>query len=480
MYRFGSAITFRQQTRPLDNAFLSSAAAGYRLWPATTALLYAALGISLMWAVALFAQGQSPAASLVITTAAGLLGTIAASGWLRKFPFGTTARFLIAVAFLARVVVGTGLYLSIQDPAYFKSNGAFVSDNWEFRWTYESTSYAADNLVMYGEWRPTVIFQEAEDKNAAIHTWMGWFLAATGARHALDLAPLNSFHNVLAALFLISLALALKYSVRAAFISGILLAWYPWSFPASIMWRDQVGLSWLILAALLLYLGLNTRVLGVILILLSVALAGSVREVYGLVFLAISAIAILAGSSHRHSTKTNMFVGFLVIALLLLSAPTLYTLFLPARYQNLLAELPWRVLSFPLLLIRALVGPFPWGMFVGASFEEIGYSLFDYMYHVLQLGLLVMLVRNIKQIRHKVDLLVILWLGIWIAGVLARGVHTAYLAVAAPFIMPVVFESETRIGASLLLALGIFIFLNAVYVLSGWWGGGFLIGLTGY
>jgi len=135
-----------------------------------------------------------------------------------------------------------------------------------------------------------------------------------------------------------------------------------------------------------------------------------------------------------------------------------------------------RLITFPLLVLRALAGPFPW--LVGSAYDT--YTLFDYLYHVLQFALFLIYVVKRKTILKRINILTYAGVLFWVIGFIAGGVHTAYLALAFPFVIPQVLDTETSLLKYFLISAVCFVISNIIYISLGLVGSGFVIGTTGY
>lgn len=441
-------------------------------------ILWTGLGTILFFCTyGILARGEGPFGSFIAASIGGAFGTWICSKWLKGIPSGQWARKVILVAYFARIVVGLGVYLPTQDPNYFSGSGDYVTQQREYYWTFDKALFAFENIKKYGDWNSRDVYLVDIDKNANIHTWMGWFLVAGDSRHSLDLAPFNSFHHVVAGLLISGIALALRYPQSVSLLAGVTTAWIPWAFPATLMWRDSVGLGWTVLSFLILLTSARYGIWAILVgIVPSFFLVYSNREVYILVlFVALSA-SLKSGWS-RGLVKWQILTGRLLL-LLMLAFVVLFYVFSEDlvfhRYEGFGFVLD-RIFSLPLLFLRALAGPFPW---FSSSFNY--YTIFDYLYHVFQLAVLLVIINRWRDCLKNFDLLVLSGACFWLFALVAHGVHTAYLAVAIPFLLPMVFSSCQNFKKYLLMSFLIFCFLNTLYLLSGLHGSGFIMKATGY
>ncbi|WP_136514300.1 hypothetical protein [Geomonas edaphica] len=445
-----------------------------------TTLSYALAGTAIFFVLYFFlARNEDCFGTFIAAFSSGAIGVFFCSFWFRRYHWGKIAQTAIVAAYIARVLVGVDSYLS-TDPHYFQGNGNYLSNNWEFYWTYENATKAADNLLRHGEWRPSQTYEIGDTKNANIHSWMGYFLAAGKSHNALDLAPFNSFHHVVAGIIIVGLAITLGYPLGASFLAGVATAWIPWAFPASLMWRDSVGICWIVAAIALVVIGRNFGLVGRITLAFPAALlASSVREPYLLVVL-VSTIYLYVNDTKKNLSVSNnvklaIFLLIIVTGIVLIFPSLVEYVF--GRHQTLQNGFWARFATIPLLIVRGIAGPFPW-INPSGSFEMDYFP--DYIFHVCQLAVLLVLMRNWRSILLNSDVLILNSIMLWFIGVLAVGVHTAYLAVAMPFILPVTFKANDHLWTKFIISLFLFIGGNALYLLTGLQGSGLLIKTTGY
>jgi hypothetical protein len=447
----------------------------------TWVILWAGIGTVLFFCIyGVLARTEAPLGTFLAASVGGAVGIWFCGRWMKGLPRGRWGRKAILIAYCARIVVGLVVYLSVQDPNYFNSSGSYVAQTPEYEWTYEQAKFAADHIEGTGELGSRAVFLVDRDKNANIHTWMGWFFAVGDSRNSLDLAPFNAFHHALAGILICGIGIELGYSVSLSILAGVVTAWIPWAFPASLMWRDSVGLAWIVAALAILIV---SRRFGIIGVLIGCIPAGlllySDRQPYFVLPLFFLMFYLFDRYNLNLSLKRNNYKNLIIIVVFfigyVLMIERIDSVFL-FRYHDFLSNLSERIIDIPLLLIRAIMGPFPWD--IQSRFDF--YTCFDYIFHVFQLGIFFVVFRNIRRFLNEIDIMCFFGIAIWIIGLVATGVHTAYLAAGIPFILPKVFSIKSKIIPELILASFIFIFLNCLYELSGLHGSGFLMKMTGY
>lgn len=163
----------------------------------------------------LLSVSESPLVTFMSAFFSGLIGLVVCSKWIIGHKWGNKATAFILLAYIARIIVGLYMYMDIN-PRYFESDGDYLYDRWDYRWTYEFAMRVTDSVLLDHVYLPINIPHMDEDKNANIHAWMGYFMASGSSHNALDLTPFNAFHHALAGYFMIAISLARRYSYHTA------------------------------------------------------------------------------------------------------------------------------------------------------------------------------------------------------------------------------------------------------------------------
>ena len=432
----------------------------------------------------LLSLSESPLVTFMSAFFSGLIGLIVSSKWIIGNKWGNKATVFILLAYIARIIVGLYMYLDIN-PDYFESDGDYVYDRWDYRWTYEFAMRVTDSVLLDHVYLPINIPHMDEDKNANIHTWMGYFMASGNSHNALDLTPFNAFHHALAGFFMIAISLARRYSYHTASLVGIATAWIPWGFSASIMWRDSVGFAWVVLAIMLLTIAKDYSVLIKLMTLVVAMFLGySDRKIYILIIF-VCGVYIYATSKNselnlfKHINRYSAIKTSSLILLFIILFSLIDRQFF-GDGVNFGLDIIYRIYTLPLLIIRGIAGPFPW---VNTDIDFIWAhrdAMFDYAFHVFQLAIFIVIASRWEYASNKDDFLFLTAILFWLTGIIATGVHTAYIVIAMPFILPIAFELNKNIGVYIFTSLGLFIVFNVLYLSSGLNGSSVLIGVTGY
>lgn len=442
-------------------------------------LIYSLLGLSTyLLLYMLLNQSTDTLTSLLVSTFSGLIGVIVAVIWL--FKLNKTYAIIIIIAYVARVLVGVVLYVGIIDDSYFRHNGVYKNQNYEFSNNYFNAISASKLIKEKKTILPSEVIPNFEIyKDSNIQTWMGIYYTIGNGKNAMDLAPFNSFHHILAGVFIILLGLISKLNITNSLKAGTLVAWIPWAFPSSLLWRDSIGFAFVCIAVFLIFYGSSSKwkVLAIFSYILAFFLASTVRTSYGLIVLIIIVFAwyskYFKPKNFNWKILLLLFTFYLIISTLM---PYIENLFF-FRYENTtVAQNPvQRLISFPLLFLRALAGPFPWKFGV-----ENSYLFFDYFYHVLQFAIFIIVIKKYQLLRLIVSPIFITFFLFWFMGLMAIGVHTAYLAMGLPFLILITPIRTRELSKYFLLTLFVFILISFLYSISGFYGQGLIMNSTGY
>jgi hypothetical protein len=252
------------------------------------------------------------------------------------------------------------------------------------------------------------------------------------------------------------------------------------------MLRDSVGLAAVVLALVLIYIGKEFSLFGCLLLSVPAAfLAWADRSIYFAAIVLITAFSVMFDQQRKitsYSMKVFRFIiVFFVIAICLYTlSHDIGSMAVDKRHLGLLSSsnIFFRLLTLPLLFLRALAGPFPWFIGVGKYFTL--YNVFDYLYHVVQFALFLIFVANYRIILSRTNTLVFAAAVFWVMGFIAGGVHTSYLAVAYPFAVPPILSSRANVWKYVLISFVCFIVGNVLWIGFGLSGSGTVMNITGY
>lgn len=447
-------------------------------------LVFALTGFAVLFGIVmLFRSNDAPLESLVVATTAGFAALAVSGFWLLRYRQGGTVYILLLTSYLARVLFGIYVYTAL-DPGYFQGAGAYLWGHPEIESSFEAARIVSEALTSNTDfswaWAMSVL-NEGDTKNPLIHWWMGLFLAAGKSTNAMDLAPFNAVHMSIAALGIIAFGLASGYSRRAALLAGILTAWYPFAFISSLLWRDAVGFLFVILSVMLASKFRPRNLSTWPHLVAAIFLSFANRTIYPIVILMsyfASASAPTQGvlrGSRSGRRKATWAVGLVVT----LVAARLFSDYLFLYHTKFSASAVFeRMLYLPILLVRAILGPFPW--FNEHSPMEFWTRILEFAFHTLQLAVFLVIAQNYRRFFHAPDLHVYAFLLFFGTSMLAPGIHTAYLAVGLPFIFARVFSLVRSFPLYVISALCLFLIFNVLFYQAGLSGQGLSQEFTGY
>lgn len=416
--------------------------------------------------------------SLLIVTSAALIGLLIVSITFAQKAFGKKALSIICIAFILKVFVGVWHYLYFLEPDYFTSTGSYKYF-WDYVWMNETMQSAASY------WRHSGLSPLPEsyylgNKNPFLLAYNGILYFLSGDNH-LNIAPWNALHSLYVAILIGALALQAGATQAQSRLALTLAAFQPFGFISSIMWRDSVGQLWLILGAYLLISSREKRLLWIVILPVSCFLAWSLRQPYSLVILMLAVYIYL--SSALQSKKKGLFIISLLITIIACS------IFLP-KYLGLAldrfagtSQLSFNVLMFPLRLIRAFAGPFPWYQ-VFMDVNGVEYMPADFLQAVYNLALVILvfpLATKMWKESKSIDTSLLLGALLFVSAAQATGVHMAYVSIGMVLLLPLACKVDfVKWPPTFLKCYFAFFIANLMYWVLGLAGSGILMNITGY
>lgn len=446
----------------------------------STFLLFAATGFLVLFTLVVFFRSSGTTlSSFLIASIAGLAAVAISGLWLLRSRQLVIAYFFVLIGYVVRMIVGISVYIEL-DPGYFGGDGTYNLGHPEIELGFRAARIVFDALSSTTDFSPAfalTVLNAGDTKNPIIAWWMGAFLFASGSANAMDLAAFNAVHMSVAALGIIGLALNLGYSKRAASLSGIMTAFYPFSFISSLLWRDAIGFLFVVLAICLVsQFKLRNPATWPHLALASFFAFGH-RTIYPIVILLVSFLSARAGSQKNFQGRSTVSWAVGIVTTLFISQLLSEYLFL-YRPNFSIDDILERVVFLPILMLRAVLGPFPW--FTELEPHMYWMRIFDYAFHTIQLAFLICIARNFRHFFHASDLGVYAFLLFFLSSLLAPGIHTAYLSIGLPFIFARIFSLVRDFWRYLLGSLMAFSLFNSLFFILGFSGMGISQSISGY
>lgn len=447
-------------------------------------ILQCCLGLLAFFAISWLVGGDnSPLETLIVSVVSGFFALMLSSLWVLKKRGYLVFLIVLLLAYLARILVGLVAYLDI-DPGYFSGSGAYLVGHPEIELSYHAASKIFDYLSGNDSSFSILwlgVLNEGESKNPIIHWWMGFFLTSLGSVNSLNLMAFNSFHHCLAGLGITALAIHYGYPHRSAQLAGLLTAWIPWSFPASLLWRDSIGIFFIVFAFALLTIFNFRKPTSYLWLFLSMFLVFAHRTVYPAIVLAV---ALFEATQHGlrplsriglQRKMAGLLIGLICATGLVLGFGDIFLMY---KTDFNIGSLLSRLISLPLLLLRAIFGPFPWLQLDSSilSWERIS----DYGFHVLQLAAFLVVLAKPRSFAKSINPMTLAFAFFFVFAILAPGIHTSYLAISLPFLLPYAITLANGFHRYVALSLVIFLVANALYFAIGLSGLGLVMEITGY
>jgi len=414
--------------------------------------------------------------SLLSVTGAAFAGLLVFSAVYIGRAFGKKAVYILCLAFALKVGLGVWHYLFFMDADYFTTMNAFSYFH-DFEWMNNKMQAAADFWREEG-FSPLPATFYFGNKNPFLLAYNGVLYFLSGNNH-LNISPWNALHSIYVAILVGALALQAGATKTQARFALAIAAFQPFGFISNLMWRDSVGQFWLVLGAYLLIATREKKWWWVLTLPAAGFFAWSVRQPYLLLLIALA--AYMLASAYR--SKMNMwlillFFGAIAVGLNVL--PAVMGLALD-RFQGT-SQLSFDFFLFPLRIVRAIAGPFPWfQLFMGVDGAE--YMPVDFIQAVYNLALIILVVPiAIKKWKETgLDPSFVLSALLFITAAQAVGVHISYVSIGMVLLLPLVCRVPTaKWHKTFFLCLLGFIIANTAYWLLGLAGSGVVQGLTGY
>lgn len=387
--------------------------------------------------------------SFLLATAGGLLGLAPLLGCevgrvLGRYKLG----LILFSAYAFKTLASVGHFLYYIQPDYFSGNADFVYF-WDFMWLDQSLTFVADSWHVGGLFSPIADDYWQQNKNAGLLAFMSLNYYTT-ANFSLNIVPWNVLFTIYTAIIISAITINLgggRQQVSLALWVTLLL---PFTFIASLMWRDTTGQFFIVLGAYLMVLTRSRKGYWVLLLPAASFLAYLHREPYLVIFFVAAILYFLHDMRHSKHAPVLVPLGILLLIALVPIAQQLSSVAFH-RYSDAdgssaigLVLSSGRVLGLPFRVIRAILGPFPWtGYF--QQVDGYAYQPFDYLQSVLNLAMLVSalpLAWRLWKVKNELDLASLLALLFFIFAVLSTGIHSSYTSVGLILLVPLM----TRVG----------------------------------
>ena len=372
-----------------------------------------------------------------------------------------------SVVFLIQLTIGLCHYLTFIDPQYFSSKGAPVDSFWG---EYQAVFSSVDGLIRDRQSISLFYFDKESWHVTHSEIWriISWPFTFLGHKW-LSYSPLNVFSSLLASTnLMVVFNHANPYKLgdykNARRVLLYVTAFFPLFLLNDNFLRDTFGVALISIGLVLISLSktLPNQILSYILLGFSSFI---MRSAY--IVIAGAAIAI------RDLRVTKKGVKLVLIPLFVVALIILYQFFESYESEDYVGSYVNNMsfLAFPLKVLFALIGPFPWTQFsyVYAGLTYYSFQLAYYIMGVFQLGFLFAIISKWKHLSFKnADYMTIMGLGMMISGILTKVMHITYIAVGVYFMLPWFFKFFGRdFGKYFSYSLLVLILLNILMPLLG-------------
>lgn len=335
------------------------------------------------------------------------------------------------LAYVVKLLIGVLHYLYFIDSNYFNTTGGAQALHQEFQAVTSFLETAVSNKEEFGLFFITLDgFVTHQELLSIIAIPFRFF----GVR-ILNIAPINSFFSLLAAMNVFMLIDKEKIDNQTSNLILFLLSYCPVTLITSFFYRDIVGWALISIGIVLMTKSerVSTRIASMIVAMLLFYLQ---RNAYVVLPVAI----LIAQYSFLNKNKTRGMIFLpLVLIIALIVLPFAIGL---ASNESVEAYVEgstkWPIYLLPIKIIVGLIGPFPWSNFIlWKSIPEISYYLGDYAMGCLNIALVLCVLFCWKKLKLKsMTECTVLGVMLLLMGVLNKYMHMSYVSIGIFFLLP--------------------------------------------
>lgn len=365
---------------------------------------------------------------------------------------GFSGFWIVLLAFMLKLVVGTWHFVALVQPKYFNGDTTYSFFN-DYFWMHDSISYLAIRAREVG-------FHNALD--------LDYFILNKGAIIFYLYSPIYYFGgdlvlNIshLSALFTLFTAILTTYMAKSLFCLNrsqlrvllILTSFYPFGLIISAPMRDFAGQFLIAMGMLSLQFSFKNKRFIMLLIIASV-LFFLQRKVYVIIPLFTYLFFLIFKKSELGIRNFNLsfIFQFLIIILFTLFGFKIYSIAtevelfdsniqLNSSYTADISKFTF-YLFFPLFLLKGILGAFPWTQFFEYTEESI-YQIIDYFLSTFLFTTIIITWIKwsvFKNIVGKLNSISVASLIIALFGIASGYMHLAYIALPVVFFLPILVQ----------------------------------------
>lgn len=380
-----------------------------------------------------------------------------------------------SIAFVIQLLIGLVHYLIFVDPNYFSSNGTPVVNFWV---EYHAVFDSVDKLVETRKTNSLFYFDSTEWGTTHGEIWQIITIPFTFLGNKwLNHSPFNVFSSLLASANLIltynNLAKnrTVNNTTSARQLFQFVVVYFPMFLLNDTLWRDSFGIALISIGLILTLLStsFNKKIISLVIL---VYVSYLLRNVY----VVIAGLVFAQQVIKTRKASTFLYIPIVVVAFFLIIL--FYQSNTSEEYAGMYTN-QMSILALPLKIVMGLIGPFPWTQFMMtfAGRVQNAYQLSDYILGVFQLGLLMTIIAEWKNISFRdLDSMTIMGLGIAMSGFISNAMHVSYIAGGIFFTLPWLFQQVGtkynkyfRISFKALLLLNIVVMATGNLGIAGLW-----------
>lgn len=411
------------------------ARSGHSVWAPLGAI---ALGMAVMFALlrAFGAVATTPLGSLLGTSLACIAGLILISRVHYTRLLGSSFTAVVLLVFVVKIAIGVGHYLYFFEPNYFSQPLGFFPWIFDYGQLPEGMQSISTSWRLYGFTDLPVTQIGEKSQILAVYHALLYYL---NGEYFLNFVPWASFHTLLVAFLVTSLAVQQGATRRQATGAFVLASLQPLFLYSDLPQRDIVGQFFVVLAVYLLVQSFKETRRLVLVLPIALILVYAQRWVYPYIILIYSLLVYLLSKRRTAVALALLSIGVTIW----LAAGTFINEVTLANYS----QLPITSINrLPAAIVVGIVGPFPWTQVfdVQDAFIHLPPSFAQaWLGMVIWVIVLPRVWRQWRAMR-EVDVLALISFLFALSGTLTTATHTGYIHIATVLLLPMACRAPLR------------------------------------
>ena len=423
----------------------------------------------------MFATKTNALGSFVSVSLCGFFSIIILS-YLFRGILGSKIIIYAALFFLIKLLIGYLHWEWLVHPNYFDNPDKFVF-NKEYVWMYWNSDRVASYRLENGYFSDVIFdYRLALDFNkgfvifllvSELFFWAGSF--------ALNISVINLVFTFFTAFVVAHITFEYYQNKSKARFAFALVVFQGMTLIPSIMMRDVIGQGLIAFSVFLSYQFRNSFIKSLIILPVSCLFFFAQRLLYVIIPLIIYGYQLFFNKSYY-----KWPIRVLIIPIGILIIPNVLLLFEfsdnvdhftggSKSYYSFIKN-PVFFLTFPLQVIKGLIGVFPWFQFFDVYGDLNGkvYYPMEYMQSVMNISIVYLLGILVYQKKIVFNSIMITGLLLTLYGFLSGDLHTGYISIGFIFFIPnILVFSRKKIFSVIAFVFFTFILVNTLYYLFG-------------